>query len=32
MLAEEITVKSRRRYVSELEFEDVLRKVVPKKK
>jgi isopropylmalate/homocitrate/citramalate synthase len=32
MLREEITVKSRRRFVSELEFEDILRKVVPKKK
>jgi len=32
MLLEEHTYKARRRYVSELEFEDVLRKVVPKKK
>ena len=32
MLLEETTVKSRRRYVSELEFEDILRKVMAKKK
>jgi (R)-citramalate synthase len=32
MLLEEHAYKARRRYVSELEFEDVLRKVVPKKK
>ena len=31
LLREEHTYKARRRYVSELEFEDILRKVVPKK-
>ena len=31
MLLKEHTVKMRRRYVSELEFEDILRKVVKKK-